>query len=100
MVYVISNFLRFPHTHPCGCCRGPPDDRRQMPSGQPPGSSNSDESVTIFSKVSLAVALIIESALPDFSLFEFAKIQLVFYLCKSYLVFVCKSTSAGCNLFA
>lgn len=54
----------------------------------------------IVSKVSLAVALIIESALPDFSLFEFAKIQLIFYLCKSYLVFVCKSTTAMRNLFA
>lgn len=56
--------------------------------------------MTIVSKVSLAVALIIESAVPDFSHFEFAKIQLIFYLCKSYLVFVCKSTTVVRNLFA
>ena len=27
--HVISNFLRFPYTHPAGCCRGPADDSRQ-----------------------------------------------------------------------
>ena len=69
--------------------------------GQPSDGSNPDRSVTIVSKVSLAVALIIESAMPVFSqFFEFAKIQFVFCLCKSFLVFVCKSTPAACSLFA
>lgn len=69
-------------------------------------SSNKWKTVLMFgrtaivSKVSSTVALIIESAVPDFSLFEFAKIQLVFYPCKFFLVFVCKSTIARCNLFA
>lgn len=40
--------------------------------------------MTIVSKVSLAVALIIESALPDFSHFEFAKIQFLSHPCKYF----------------
>lgn len=56
--------------------------------------------MTIVSKVSLAVALIIESAMPVFSHFEFAKIRFDFCPCKSFLVFVCKSTTVACNLFA
>lgn len=56
--------------------------------------------MTIVSKVSLAVVLIIESAVPVFSHFEFAKIRFVFYLSNFFLVFVCKSTAAVCSLFA
>lgn len=40
--------------------------------------------MTIVSKVSLAVALIIESALPDFSHFEFVKIQFLSHLHKFF----------------
>jgi len=57
--------------------------------------------MTIVSKVSLTLALIIESALPDFSHFEFAKIRFLSYLCKYFFfVFVCKSTTIMCSLFA
>jgi len=73
-----------------------------MPSGQPPGSSNSDESVTIFSKVSLALALIIESALPVFSHFLILQRYDFYRTCANIfsLVFVCKSTTPLRNLFA
>lgn len=42
--------------------------------------------MTIVSKVSLAVALIIESALPDFSHFEFAKIHFFFVPAQIFLL--------------
>ena len=78
----ISNFHRFPHTHRKDAVGGLPMTEGKLPNGHPFGGSNSDRSVTIVSKVSLAVALIIESALPDFSHFEFAKIQFLSHPCK------------------
>ena len=55
---------------------------------------------TIVSKVSLALALIIESAMPDFSHFEFAKIRFLSHPHNLSFIFDCKSTTITRNLFA
>ena len=58
--------------------------------------------MTIVSKVSLAVSLIIEIALPDFSLFLDLQRYDFYRTCTNFssLVFICKSTTIARNLFA
>ena len=56
--------------------------------------------MTIVSKVSLALALISESALPDFSHFEFAKIRFLSHPHNLSFIFDCKSTTITRSLFA
>lgn len=99
----ISNFHRFPHTHRKDAVGGLPMTEGKLPNGHPFGGSNSDRSVTIVSKVSLAWALgLLRAPMPVFSLFldlqryDFYHIRANF----SPLVFVCKSTTTMRNLFA
>ena len=102
-IFLLANRKNTAPADPVAASCAPADNQNGSPAdGQPSDGSNPDRSVTIVSKVSSALALIIESALPDFSLFldlqryDFYHIRANF----SSLVFVCKSTTLLRSLFA